>query len=406
MDYIKKPYIPASHYKNILSYQYKGGDLSLTYVYFISPLCNKLVSYFPLWLAPNVITITGFFLNIAYVLVTLSYTGFKGGVDIPPWACIFCALCYFTYNILDNCDGKQARRTNSSSPLGLLVDHGTDACTTFFIAIGLGSIMAVDNIWYYGMIFLMTSSAFYLSTWEEYVTGELILPVFNGVSDGMVLVVIIEVFTAFAKSEFWLGNIYILGFNVCYNQFLCFLGMCGGIFFSLLSIYNVFKKVDVDKVVKNLVHIIFYIFFYISFACVASLGSKSYVVDNYPKIVILLYGFLFAKVMGLLQLAHIMNGNFQPYTFITLPPLICLTLYSIIYNWFDVTLFISIDILLIFFFFLNFAAWVHFVRNCSKEMCNVLNINVLSISTRNPSDNQQVEVQIANLEEKKVDIAV
>ena len=182
--------------------------------------------------------------------------------------------------------------------------------------------------------------------------------------------------------------------------------MCGGIFFSLLSIYNVFKKADVDKVLKNLVHIIFYIFFYISFACVASLGSKSYVVDNYPKIVILLYGFLFAKVMGLLQLAHIMNGDFQPYTFITLPPLICLTLYSIIYNWFDVTLFISIDILLIFFFFLNFAAWVHFVRNCSKEMCNVLNINVLSISTRNPSDNQQVEVQISNLEEKKVDIAV
>ena len=102
MDYIKKPYIPASHYKNILSYQYKGGDLSLTYIYFISPLCNKLVSYFPLWLAPNVITITGFFLNISYVLVTLSYTGFKGGVDIPSWACIFCALCYFTYNILDN----------------------------------------------------------------------------------------------------------------------------------------------------------------------------------------------------------------------------------------------------------------------------------------------------------------
>ena len=186
MDFLKKPYIPSNYYKNIQSYQYKGGDLSLTYIYFISPLCNKLITYFPLWLAPNVITIIGFFLNISYVIVTISYTGFKGSVDIPSWACIFSALCYFTYNILDNCDGKQARRTNSSSPLGLLIDHGTDACTTFFICIGLGSIIGINNIWNYGLMFLMTSSAFYLSTWEEYVTGELILPVFNGVSDGMV----------------------------------------------------------------------------------------------------------------------------------------------------------------------------------------------------------------------------
>jgi ethanolaminephosphotransferase len=32
---------------------------------------------------------------------------------------------------IDNLDGKQARRTKSSSPLGLLFDHGCDAlnCT-------------------------------------------------------------------------------------------------------------------------------------------------------------------------------------------------------------------------------------------------------------------------------------
>jgi ethanolaminephosphotransferase len=31
------------------------------------------------------------------------------------------------YSTLDNVDGKQARRTNSSSPLGELFDHGCDA---------------------------------------------------------------------------------------------------------------------------------------------------------------------------------------------------------------------------------------------------------------------------------------
>lgn len=107
-----------------------------------------------------------------------------------------------------------------------------------------------------------------------------------------------------------------------------------------------------------------------------------------------------------MQLAHIMNAPYQPYTLIIFPPLICLTIYSIILTLFDISLPISFDFLLVFFFFLNFFAWVHFVGNCSQEMCNVLNINVLSISPRNPIDNQKVEVQISNLEEKKVDITV
>ena len=33
--------------------------------------------------------------------------------------------------ILDNCDGKQAKWTQSGSPLGLIFDHGVDLCTTF-----------------------------------------------------------------------------------------------------------------------------------------------------------------------------------------------------------------------------------------------------------------------------------
>lgn len=49
------------------------------------------------------------------------------------------------YSTLDNVDGKQARRTQSSSPLGELFDHGCDAlnCTIGGLvqvaAMGLGS---------------------------------------------------------------------------------------------------------------------------------------------------------------------------------------------------------------------------------------------------------------------------
>lgn len=47
-------------------------------------------------------------------------------LQAPSWAYYICALGLFTYQALDAIDGKQARRTNSSSPLGELFDHGCD----------------------------------------------------------------------------------------------------------------------------------------------------------------------------------------------------------------------------------------------------------------------------------------
>lgn len=42
----------------------------------------------------------------------------------------FTALGLFLYQSLDAIDGKQARRTKSSSPLGELFDHGCDSVST------------------------------------------------------------------------------------------------------------------------------------------------------------------------------------------------------------------------------------------------------------------------------------
>jgi ethanolaminephosphotransferase len=38
------------------------------------------------------------------------------------------------YQTFDNLDGKQARRTNSSSPIGMILDHGCDAIAGFLIS--------------------------------------------------------------------------------------------------------------------------------------------------------------------------------------------------------------------------------------------------------------------------------
>ena len=48
----------------------------------------------------------------------------------PRFSCFLCGLGLFVYQTLDAIDGKQARRTNSSSPLGELFDHGCDSLST------------------------------------------------------------------------------------------------------------------------------------------------------------------------------------------------------------------------------------------------------------------------------------
>lgn len=51
-------------------------------------------------------------------------------LQAPRWAFLLCAIGLFIYQSLDAIDGKQARRTDSSSPLGELFDHGCDSIST------------------------------------------------------------------------------------------------------------------------------------------------------------------------------------------------------------------------------------------------------------------------------------
>lgn len=51
---------------------------------------------------------------------------------MPGWMYFYSATCSFIYQTMDAVDGKQARRTGTSSPLGQLFDHGCDAVTLFF----------------------------------------------------------------------------------------------------------------------------------------------------------------------------------------------------------------------------------------------------------------------------------
>ena len=85
-----------------------------------------------------------------------------------------------TYQLLDVCDGKQARRTGNGSPLGLLFDHGCDAFNVIVGGVAVAASMQMGPTWRAPGIVLAAMVAFFFGTWEEYFTGVLYLPPFNG----------------------------------------------------------------------------------------------------------------------------------------------------------------------------------------------------------------------------------
>lgn len=92
---------------------------------------------------------------------------------------VFFSFLFFLLRV-DGVDGKQARRTNSSTPLGELFDHGLDSWACIFFVATVYSIfgrgesgVGVATLYYILWVVLFS---FILSHWEKYNTGILFLP--------------------------------------------------------------------------------------------------------------------------------------------------------------------------------------------------------------------------------------
>lgn len=86
----------------------------------LNPLWTSLTNALPLWLAPNMVTtLGGLHCGVGYGLLWWYSPDFDKSP--PDWVVWLCGYCTFAYYTLDCMDGKQARRTGSSSPLGQLL---------------------------------------------------------------------------------------------------------------------------------------------------------------------------------------------------------------------------------------------------------------------------------------------
>lgn len=95
---------------------------------FIHTSFLSLVQLVPMWVAPNLLTFSGWCLLIVNLALLSFYdwdfytTSNDLGIvrpPIPAWVWLVCAIFHFLSHTLDGIDGKQARRTGMSTPLGL-----------------------------------------------------------------------------------------------------------------------------------------------------------------------------------------------------------------------------------------------------------------------------------------------
>eukprot|EP00516_Mucochytrium_quahogii_P010024 CAMPEP_0203767742 /NCGR_PEP_ID=MMETSP0099_2-20121227/1173_1 /ASSEMBLY_ACC=CAM_ASM_000209 /TAXON_ID=96639 /ORGANISM=" , Strain NY0313808BC1" /LENGTH=351 /DNA_ID=CAMNT_0050664299 /DNA_START=152 /DNA_END=1207 /DNA_ORIENTATION=+ len=154
-------------------------------------------------MAPNLVTLIGtFHLFVVATLAAVFDPHLKG--EAPSWVYLVNAWCLFVYQTMDAVDGKQARRTGSSSPLGQLFDHGCDALGTTYIVIGLASILGFGASWQTVVTIATVQIPFFLCQWEENHIHVLRAQIGNfGVTEGQYLSMFLNIITAVLGQQMW-----------------------------------------------------------------------------------------------------------------------------------------------------------------------------------------------------------
>uniref|UniRef100_A0A0B7B1W3 Selenoprotein I n=1 Tax=Arion vulgaris TaxID=1028688 RepID=A0A0B7B1W3_9EUPU len=241
--------------KEILSgfdnYKYSAIDTSPVSKYVCHPFWNKCVTLVPLWMAPNFLTLSGFLLLLVNFAVMTYYDPhfYAASRDhpeyppIPNWVWLMAAINNFLSHTLDGIDGKQARRTKSSSPLGELFDHGLDSWATLFLPVAIFCIfgrgeLGVDVF----RVFLCVVGimlVFVLSHWEKYNTGVLFLP--WGYDIGQILMTVVYLITFYGGHDIWKFQLPIVNWSAAETfEISLYVG-----FVSLtfpFTFYNIYKS--------------------------------------------------------------------------------------------------------------------------------------------------------------------
>ncbi|XP_035898455.1 cholinephosphotransferase 1 isoform X6 [Anopheles stephensi] len=310
MHFYKQKLLHPAQLKKLYDHKYSCTNVSLMDP-FLQPWWCWLVSKVPLWLAPNLITIVGLLINIITTLILISFSP-TGREEPPRWASALCGIGLFIYQSLDAIDGKQARRTNSSSPLGELFDHGCDSISTVFVA--LSACISVQLGYYPGWMFFQCFCAmtlFYCAHWQTYVSGTLRFGRID-VTEAQCTIIGIHMISAVFGPSIWMTKIF--GQFELWSTMAIMTILCGG--WSLLEFFSVIRAGGVGKngstvAGTSVLSPIIPFLFVVVPAYVISQKSTDQIYENHPALYIMAFGMITAKVTNRLVVAHMTKSELE-----------------------------------------------------------------------------------------------
>ncbi|KAF9554059.1 Choline/ethanolaminephosphotransferase [Agrocybe pediades] len=328
-------YLPQHSLENLKKYSYKGVDKSLLSRYVLNPFWTWFVTLWPVSVAPNTITLTGlsivFFNFFTLIYYDPLYLTERDGDNVgpPQWVYYTWGIGLFAYQSLDAIDGKQARRTGMAGPLGEMFDHGCDALNTTLEVILASRALGLGRSWWTVASQIATLANFYLTTWEEYHTGQLFLGYFSGPVEGIIMIVVIYLITGYYGTGFWEQRIWTFtGLsrvplinklpNLPLNEAFMVFGAFGLAFNIITSYMNVRRAAKALKRSQEQFHtpplLLLLPFLFTALLQIAWLShpkfDDSYIIDSAAFVPFLCaWGLQFAHMVGRMILAHVTGGR-------------------------------------------------------------------------------------------------
>jgi phosphatidylglycerophosphate synthase len=117
------------------------------------------------------------------------------------------ASSLFIYQTLDAIDGKQARRTKQSSPLGQLFDHGNDALILTPMLICSFCATQAGRTWQFITFMMLAYSVFFMLNWRARHVGMMHFGVFS-VTESQFIAIVVQILTGILGCDIWSSKIF------------------------------------------------------------------------------------------------------------------------------------------------------------------------------------------------------
>lgn len=305
---------------------------------------------------------------------------------------------------MDNIDGKQARRTGTSSGLGELFDHGIDSLNCTLASLLETAAMALGTSKSGVFTALCPCLAMFFSTWETYHTHTLYLGYFNGPTEGILIACAVMAISGICGPGIWterivdlLGEKSLLGFHHLIGDHsirdIWILIIAGSLLFGHIPfcVLNVIKarrrnKLPVLPVFLEWIPMAVY---------TLSIGAWLYsphstlMRENHLVLFCLTMAFVFGRMTTKMILAHLTRQPFPYWTVMLLPLIGGAVLGNLPRFGFPAVSAQTEYYYLWAYFFFALAVYFHWAYLVTTSICNFLGINCLTIPHEKQAENKR-----------------